>query len=384
MIAKLIKGTGFRGVSEYLLQQGKGALIGGNMAGVTPKELSHEFGGLRKLRPTLGRAVAHFSLSLPPDDRKPADAEWRTIASRFINGMGFADCPFIIVRHDDTEHHHIHILASRINLSGEVVTDKNDFRRAEEIVRCIEVEHGFQAVPASPKKSKIKRSDTMNSNIPSSAIPEPHDAPADTATDALETLTVADATSCHAGDQPNDKKRREMRRAIRDPNYDQMVANLLGAGFKHVYHHQRGAVIYTTDGGRIHDYGDRLTVAHMDNKVAAQRMVALAVARGWTAIVFTGSNDFIREAMQEAIAQGLPVRPKDAMQQAILQEIMDSNYGAAGVAAMPAEATPEEPAPQPDPDYEPPLLDMAARLKRRRELLSTPPKPRDPRGPSFR
>lgn len=384
MIAKVVIGKGFRGASEYLLQQEKGALIGGNMAGITPRQLAHEFGGLRKLRPTLGRAVAHFSLSLPPDDRKPDDTEWRAIANRFIDDMGFADCPFIIVRHDQTEHHHIHILASRINLSGEVVTDKNDFRRAEEIVRCIEVEHGFQAVAASPKKPKIKRGDTMNNNIPSSAMPEPHDAPADTATDAFKTLIAADTTSCHAGDQPNDKKRREMRRAIRDPNYDQMVANIIGPAFKHVYHHQTGAVIYTTDGGRIHDYGDRLTVAHMDNKMAAQRMIALAVARGWTAIVFTGSNDFIREAMQEAVAQGLPVRPKDAMQQAILQEIMDDNYGAAGVAAIPDEVMPEEPEPQPDADYEPPLLDIAARLKRRRELLATPPKPRDPRGPSFR
>lgn len=388
MIVKISKGNGFRGVVEYLLRIGKthdehSAIIGGNMAGKSPRELAHEFGGFRKLRPTLGRAVAHFSISLPPDDRRPDDAEWETIAERFIHEMGFSGSPFIIVRHDDTEHPHIHILASRINVSGEVVADKNDYRRAEEIVRRIEVTNGFRAVPAPTKKPK-KRSKTMSKITPASTMQAPHNTPVDIAIDGFNTFIEADTASCYAGDQPNEKKRREMRRAIREPSYDQMVSNLLGADLKHIYHHQKGAVIYTTDGGRIHDHGDKLTIYHTDNKIAAKRMVALAVARGWTSIVFTGPEEFIREAMQEAIAQGLAVHPKDSMQQAILQEILDVDRGAIGVAsALVPKPTLKEPEALPEPIPDLPM-NLAERLKKRREYLATHQPTNQQRKPGMR
>jgi hypothetical protein len=161
-----------------------------------------------------------------------------------------------------------------------------------------------------------------------------------------------------------------MRRAIRDPGYDQLIATLIGSqNLKHVHHHQRGSVIYTTDGGRLHDDGDKLTAYQMGHKVAAQRMVAMAIARGWTSIVFTGPEEFVREAMIEALAQGLPVRAKGELQQAILQELLDAERGATGIASS-SEAMPEEPTPEPEPETEP--LGLLARLQRRRDGLATP------------
>lgn len=395
MIAKLTKGTGFRGATEYLLRQERGAIVGGNMAGRTPRELAQEFGQLRKLRPTLGKAVAHFSLSLPPDDRRPDDTEWAAIAERFLKEMKFLDdetglnCPFVVVRHDDTEHHHIHILASRVGFtnSGEVVVvaDKNDYRRAEAIVRRIEADYGFRAVPAPTKKTNHKqRRSTMNDkNIPALAPAEPLDTPADIAIDAFAALTGADTISCYAGENPSEKKRRDMRRSIRDPGYDQLIAALIGPQhLKHIHHHQRGAVIYTNDGGRLHDDGDKLTAYgyHMEHAVAAQRMVSIAVARGWTSIVFTGPEDFVREAMKEALAQGLPVRAKGELQQAILQELLDAERGAVGIASS-SEAMSEEPTPEPEPEVEP--LGLLARLQRRRDGLTTPQPIDQPRKPQL-
>ena len=393
MIAKLTKGTGFRGATEYLLRQERGAIIGGNMAGLTPRELAQEFGQLRKLRPTLGKAVAHFSLSLPPDDRKPDDTEWVAIAERFLKGMKFLDdetgfnCPFVVVRHDDTEHHHIHILASRVGFTHSsevvVVADKNDYRRAEAIVRRIEADYGFRAVPAPTKKinHNQRRSNMNDKDIPTATHDEPLDAPAHIATDAFAALTGADAISCYAGENPSEKKRRDMRRAIRDPGYDQLIATLIGPQhLKHIHHHQRGAVIYTTDGGRLHDDGDKLTTYNTENKVAAQRMVSLAIARGWTSIVFTGPESFVREAIKEAVSQGLLVRPKDALQQAILQELLDAERGATGITSN-NEVMPEEPAPEPEQEAEP--LGLLARLQRRRDGLATPQTNDQPRKPGL-
>ena len=74
MIAKLIKGKGFRGALEYDLKQGKGVLLETNMAGQTPKELAREFGIIRALRPTLGKAVCHVSLSIHPTEHLPMNS----------------------------------------------------------------------------------------------------------------------------------------------------------------------------------------------------------------------------------------------------------------------------------------------------------------------
>ena len=53
MIAKMIKGTGFRGTLEYDLRQEKGQLLDTNMAGDNPRTLARESGEVRALRPNL-------------------------------------------------------------------------------------------------------------------------------------------------------------------------------------------------------------------------------------------------------------------------------------------------------------------------------------------
>ena len=161
MIGKLIKGSGFRGALNYLFHGNDARknkspeIVGSNMAGITARQLSKEFSALRKLRPTLGKAVCHISLSIPADDMKLNNQTWGEIAETFIQELGFTDCPFVAVKHNDTDHQHIHILASRIKINGDVVSDKNDFKRAEDIIRKLEKKFGLSAVLPSnqaPKK----------------------------------------------------------------------------------------------------------------------------------------------------------------------------------------------------------------------------------------
>lgn len=160
MIAKLIKGSGFRGALNYLFNGNEKSrnkspeILGGNMAGLTARQLSKEFSALRILRPTLGKAVCHISLSIPADDKKLNNQTWGEIAETFIQELGFTDCPFVAVKHNDTDHQHIHILASRIKTNGDVVSDKNDFKRAEDIIRKLEKKFGLSAVLPSNQTPK--------------------------------------------------------------------------------------------------------------------------------------------------------------------------------------------------------------------------------------
>ena len=148
MIAKAVKGRGFRGAIAYDLGKDAGRILDTNMAGESVPELSAEFGAIRRLRPNLERAVLHVSLSAAPGE-KLTDAQWSEISRRYLAGMEFLDNQYLVTRHTDTEHEHIHILANRITHAGQVVSDSKDFERQEILMRAIEREFDLKQLSPS-------------------------------------------------------------------------------------------------------------------------------------------------------------------------------------------------------------------------------------------
>lgn len=148
MKAKVSRGNGFRGALEYVLDAAKGAeIVGGVMSGSTPRELAREFSASRALRPDIKRPVWHCSLSLPPGERLSAK-KWSAIAADFMQRMGFSDATqYVVVRHRDTKHSHVHIIASRVGLDGSVWLGKWEARRAIEATQGLEREHGLTLTP---------------------------------------------------------------------------------------------------------------------------------------------------------------------------------------------------------------------------------------------
>lgn len=158
MIGKITKGVSFRGVLDYLeakINEGQGERIGGNMYGRNARQLTTEFGISRSLRPNLTRAVFHVSLNLAPVETA-SNEDFLRMADTYVKDMGFEDCQFVAYRHFDREHHHIHLVISRISLEGNVVSDKADFARSERIMRKLEREFGLSPVIDS-KEAKNKQ-----------------------------------------------------------------------------------------------------------------------------------------------------------------------------------------------------------------------------------
>ena len=148
MIAKMVKGRGFRGALNYLFRGNRATIIGGNLSGLTPRELAAEFGQFRKLRPGLAKAVVHIPLSAHPEDRPLTDGEMAEIAERLTQGLGYADSPHVFVRHNDADHQHMHLLLCRVDRHGKAVSDSNDYRRAEQLLRQIERDYRLRTVDA--------------------------------------------------------------------------------------------------------------------------------------------------------------------------------------------------------------------------------------------
>lgn len=148
MKAKVGRGDGFRGVLDYALGKNKVAeIVGGTISSGTPRQLAAEFGLVRKLRPDSKNPVWHCSLSLPAGDNLTPE-KWDAVAADFMAEMGFSELtPWVAIRHSDTDHDHIHIVASRIDLGSNLWHGKWEARRAIEATQTLEKSHNLTITP---------------------------------------------------------------------------------------------------------------------------------------------------------------------------------------------------------------------------------------------
>ncbi len=158
MKAKISRGGGFRGVLNYVHDKGEAAIVGGNMSGQTPQELAREFGITKKLRPDCKNPVWHCSLALPEGDRLSAQ-KWDELSADFMREMGMDPANFLysVVRHSDTDHDHIHIVASRIGLDGTLWHGQNDVFKAIEATQKLEQRHHLRLTPGLDLDVKKER-----------------------------------------------------------------------------------------------------------------------------------------------------------------------------------------------------------------------------------
>jgi hypothetical protein len=145
MKASISKGAGFSGLCRYVLDIKKGSkgekeaeVIGGNMAGESYSDVMSQFAAVRRIRPDIKRPVWHCSLSFPPGE-KLNNGTLANIADEFMKAMDFSnECPFVVIKHNDKAHNHIHIVASRIGLDGTVWSSRLDVFRALKITQVLE------------------------------------------------------------------------------------------------------------------------------------------------------------------------------------------------------------------------------------------------------
>ncbi len=130
------------------------AIIGGNMAGRTPRQLAREFAAARSLKPNLGRAMVHHSLSVPPGINL-SDAQWQKAAAAYLKEMGYGENhQYTVIKHTDEEHEHVHIISCRIGLDdASVVADANDRKRCHKAAAKAALSVGLSPVPP-PDKTK--------------------------------------------------------------------------------------------------------------------------------------------------------------------------------------------------------------------------------------
>ena len=185
MIGKVMIGKGFAGCISYCLEDKKikngvnrdeylvknrAEVLQHNLCFGDKKNLCTQFNDVRKLNPKQSRPVMHITLSLAPGEILDRSLLLE-IVDECANEFGFENNQFFSVRHLDTEHQHLHIVANRINLEGRTnVTDSNNFKKMAGFCRKMESKYGLLQVASPraflPKEQKlIPRNDSRKNNI---------------------------------------------------------------------------------------------------------------------------------------------------------------------------------------------------------------------------
>lgn len=145
MIGKISKNTNFRSTVNYVTKKDNSIILGTNLAGNTPQDFIKEFEAIRKTRPTLSKPVLHISLSIHPEE-KLTDQQWREIGQYYLKELGFTNCQYIIVKHTDTPHQHIHIVTNRISLDSKVISDSYLYKKQQKVIAKIEQKYNLKPV----------------------------------------------------------------------------------------------------------------------------------------------------------------------------------------------------------------------------------------------
>ena len=169
MIGKIKKGSGFKGCVNYVLGKEQATLL--HAEGVlaeSNRDIIRCFILQAGMNPNMKKPVGHIALSYSPVDApKLTDGKMIQLAQEYMREMKITDTQYIIVRHQDREHPHVHIVFNRIDNNGKTISDRNDMYRNEQVCKKLKAKHGlyFAGGKEQVKQHRLKEPDKSKYEI---------------------------------------------------------------------------------------------------------------------------------------------------------------------------------------------------------------------------
>ena len=158
MIAQINTGKGFGGLVSYandilkketVIIASQGVSLSSNAA------ITASFKAQAKSRPRVKIFVGHISLSFSPDDYDKLDNEKiAKIAKEYMWRMGIKNTQYVIFRHHDQPHPHIHIVYNRVNNEGRGIKGDTSYTKSAAINKALTREYGLTF---GKEKDKVRR-----------------------------------------------------------------------------------------------------------------------------------------------------------------------------------------------------------------------------------
>ena len=146
MIAKIIKGSNFKGVVSYILDKEKDAktLVCDGLFAENKETITGSFEAQARMNPRITKPVGHIALAFSKEDEhRLTDRAMAGIALEYLNAMGITDTQVLIVRHFDKEHPHVHIAFNRIANNGRTISDRNERIHSTRICKELTRKYGL-------------------------------------------------------------------------------------------------------------------------------------------------------------------------------------------------------------------------------------------------
>ncbi|MBW4607416.1 MAG: relaxase/mobilization nuclease domain-containing protein [Hassallia sp. WJT32-NPBG1] len=160
MISVIYKKADFLDTLGYVLGKDDAVLVTTNMAGKTVADFNQQFLDTKYANKGTSRQCAHLIISIAHRESYHEhldDSQYSYVAEEYLKEMGYlpnkeensTPSQFVAVRHQDRNHEHLHLIASRIRLDGTTVSDSFDYFKAQEITRRLSAELGLEITPTS-------------------------------------------------------------------------------------------------------------------------------------------------------------------------------------------------------------------------------------------
>lgn len=164
MISNITSNNPNSALSYAMQKEGAVVLAVHGMYGATPEQLASEMKVISDQR-NIKNSVMHISLSL--DNERASDEQWQLAAVAHLANMGFDinKTQYALIRHTDSKHDHVHIIANRIQLDGSVISDSNTFKRSHEATRAAEIAAGLTILTKDHETSHKGKMHDLRSSI---------------------------------------------------------------------------------------------------------------------------------------------------------------------------------------------------------------------------
>ena len=164
MMAKIVKGSDFKGVVDYILDKGKNAqVVAYDGLFMENKEtIAMSFNAQSLMNGNVAKPVGHIALSFSKEDEpRLTNCVMGGIALEYMERMGIKDTQFFIARHFDKEHPHVHIAFNRIDNNGNTISDRHERLRSTRICKELTLIYGLHMANGKEnvKRNRLKEPD---------------------------------------------------------------------------------------------------------------------------------------------------------------------------------------------------------------------------------
>lgn len=98
------------------------------------------------------KPIFHVSLNPNPKDTL-TDEQYRDIADRYMEDMGYGNQPYVVFKHTDIDRIHLHIVSIRVDESGKKLDSNFENMRSMKV--CRQMEKDFNLHPATKQEQQV-------------------------------------------------------------------------------------------------------------------------------------------------------------------------------------------------------------------------------------